>query len=390
LIGSGFSKPAGYPTTEELNIWLKKIDESEIGIDGSGRAGFLDGQKDPNASRIRPEERHLVQEFLEFYRSKILEGSDSFHYEKFYDYYVQLLRKRQWPNELVRFFHEFRTRHAGVTADDFNLLWQFHLTFSQLIADRLNKGHEHAYGANSDDQKYEKFLSLVENLGKDNRVHFHSLNHDLWMEHLATSESIRRKMDDGFEELGSPFYGELNVGRESYMVRLSRFTNEFAAPFRLYKLHGSIDRYLFHGDIQPDLVKLRRGISPVDLYKEVQTDGVYGYAGDPTNYYTDFLTGTEYKNEAYKEGTYYPRILQHFETNLVNSSALVVIGYGFKDPGINEYIETYFLPDESKRVFIVGDKRPEWKPLDLKRVHFDDKGVTGMDIDYILKNANTG
>lgn len=72
-------------------------------------------------------------------------------------------------------------------------------------------------------------------------------------------------------------------------------------------------------------------------------------------------------------------ILRHFETNLARSKALIVIGYRFGDERINEYIEKRFLADESKLVFVVGNKeKPVWRHFESKRVHFDDKGVSGI------------
>lgn len=47
-------------------------------------------------------------------------------------------------------------------------------------------------------------------------------------------------MCDGFEELGSPFYGEL---LRTYKCRLSRYTGKYTKKIRLYKLHASKDYY---------------------------------------------------------------------------------------------------------------------------------------------------
>ncbi len=386
LIGSGFSVPAGYPTTSQINQRLAKINESEICVHSSGDAWFLNGMQDPNAEWMGTEERHFVQEFLEFYQSTILGGSHPFHYETFYDYYRQALEGNRCPDELIPFFRGFRARHPAVIGDDEHLLRRFHQTFSQLIAGLLTKKPERSHLAKAYDRKYGNFLLLTERLAQSNYVHFHSLNHDLWLERLAFSDSIQCKMDDGFEEVGSPFYGELDRDGEHYMVRLSRFTNKFDARFRLYKLHGSVDRYWFQADGVPELIRLKWGMSHIHLYKELQADGVLQYVDDPFNFYPDFLTGTTHKIGKYGRGPYYPVILHHLETNLTRSKALIVIGYGFGDNRINEHIEKYFLSNEGKPVFIVDVKRPDWAHMDSARVHFDAKGVSGMDIDTITSN----
>jgi len=387
LIGSGFSVPAGCPSTSQINQRLAKIDEAEICVHHSGDAGFLNGAKDPNAAWMRTEERHFVQEFLEFYRSTVLGGSQPFHYETFYDYYQQARAGNRYPDELVQFFRDFRTRHPTTIGDDDQLLRTFNQIFSQLIANLLQKKPERFHLAKDYDRKYGKFLLLAEGLARSNHVHFHSLNHDLWLERLAFSDSIQSKMDDGFEELGSPFYGELDDNGECYTVRLARFTNKFDAPFRLYKLHGSVDRYWFQADGVPDLVKLQWGISHIHVYKEVQVDGILQYVDDPFNFYPDFLAGTTHKIGRYGRGLYYPVILHHFETNLNHSKALIVIGYGFGDPRINDYIEQQFLSDPHKPVFVVGnERRPVWEHFGSEHVHFLSGGISAMDIEFILKN----
>lgn len=385
LIGSGFSVPAGYPTTSKLNERLGKIAEHEICIHSSGDAWFLNGQQEPNAPWMGPEERYFVQEFLEFYQSTILGTSGSFHYEAFYDYYRQALQDNHCPDELVPFFRGFRVRHQSVIGSDGQLLWKFHHTFSQLIASLLRKKPEHSHLCKPYPPSYERFLLLAEALGKRNRVHVHSLNHDLWLERLAISDSIRGEMDDGFEELGSPYFGGLDRDDGHCLVRIARFTDIFTRRFRLYKLHGSVDRYWFRGDRVPDLIKVKWGVSHMHLYKEVRTNGKLEYVQSGGNYYPDFLTGTTHKIDTYGRGKYYPAILRRFKRNLVRSSALIVVGYGFRDLRINEYIEKKFLSGANKPVFVVGNKeRPDWQHFKLKRVHFQDGGVSLMNIGSIL------
>lgn len=234
-------------------------------------------------------------------------------------------------------------------------------------------------------QTYSKFLHLVEAMAKTHRVHLHTLNHDLYMEYLAHSDSIRSELDDGFEEIGSLFYGELYDKYERYKVRLSHFRNKFERQFCLYKLHGSIDFYWFQDGDEIVLIRGKRGVSHLDLYKEVARDGKLHYVRDPSNYYPDFLSGTTFKLEQYEKRSYYPIVLGHFTRNLHDSSTLIVIGYGFGDSRINEYIDN-FLKLKNKIMFIVDIKEPNMQYLQRRGVHFVDGGVSGMDMQYILKN----
>lgn len=381
LIGSGFSVPAGYPTTSEMNQRLGIINMSEICIHTNGDAWFLNGDVDQNADHMKVNERRFVQEFLKFYNRDILKGNEGFHYETFYDYYRKFIDGQEYTEDLNTFLTEFRETNG----DDHNILYEFHLTFVQLIQQLLEKDLERGHLAKPYHPNYSTFLLLVESLSKTHQIHFHSLNHDLYLEHLSISDCMHGKLDDGFEELGSPYYGKLYKKYEKYFVRLPKFTNKYVSQFCLYKLHGSIDHYWYKNANALDLIKLKREISQIDLYKEEGTDDNLRYVNDPTNYIPDFLTGVNSKVGRYVEGKYYPCMMKYFENNLNNSNTLIVIGYGFGDVKINEFIDE-FSSDDQKVMFIVGIDEPQTDLLQHTNVHFVDGGVSGMNKDFILNN----
>jgi hypothetical protein len=111
LIGAGFSKPAGYPLTRELNERLRRIDASDICVYTNGQACFLNGQVDPNAGWMELEKRQFVQEFLEFYANRVLRRPGEFHYESFYDYYSDAIDNPYHPAGLRTFCDDFCKRH---------------------------------------------------------------------------------------------------------------------------------------------------------------------------------------------------------------------------------------------------------------------------------------
>jgi hypothetical protein len=158
-------------------------------------------------------------------------------------------------------------------------------------------------------------------------------------------------MDDGFKELGSPYYGNLGV---KYKVRLPYFTNEYHEKYRLYKLHGSIDQFPFH--IQNEgietYVKIKLGIDTSDLFKEIEKDGKLAYIDDWINYHPDFLSGTTSKILRYREPWYYEKVFSHFESNLENSEILILIGYGCSDIEVNNLIREKF-DFKNKPIFVV-------------------------------------
>lgn len=386
LIGSGFSVSAGYPTTTKMNKRLRKIDASEICVHTSREAWFLNGQSDLNASWMGVEERHLVQELLEFYNAQVLTHGEGFHYETFYDYYITPYHDDSYPRNLRDFLTNYTRRYRRVS-DMHNLLMEFNDIFSQLVAKLLTKPIERVHLCRPYHPNYSAFLLLLEGLSKTHRVHIHTLNHDIYLESLSSSDSIQGHMADGFEELGSRIYAQKYEKYATYMIRLRRFTNKYDEPFCLYKLHGSIDNYWATFEDGLDLVKVPWGVSADEIRKEIAHDGDLEYVHRPADVVPDFLSGTTHKVSRYEKGSYYPVVLHHFQTNLMQSRALVVIGYGFADSRINQYLKESFLDDLSKVMFIVDVVRPATEFLDRANVRFIEGGVSGMNINMILQNV---
>ncbi|MCI0330016.1 MAG: SIR2 family protein [candidate division Zixibacteria bacterium] len=392
LIGSGFSVPAGYPTTKNINKKLQRINASEICVSSNRQAWFLNDQPDPN-SWINAEQRQFVQEFLEFYDTQVLKQGESFHYETFYDYYISAYKTGSHSEALHNFLKSFKNKYNKNfdNLDLQNLLGTFHDIFSQLLAGQLNKPLRRVHRCEPYGSECNAFLVLVGKLAQSSNVHFHSLNHDLYLENLALSDTMQGDLDDGFEELGSQLYVKKYDEYATYMIRLRRFTNKYESRFCLYKLHGSIDHYWCNFEDGFDLVKLpwTSGFLAHEIYKEFNRNGKYAYDNRSTDVVPDFLSGTTHKPNQYDRGPYYPLVHEHFKKNLTESKSLIVIGYGFGDLRINNYIEENFLTDSDKVMFVVDIERPENAYLDRPNVHFIEGGVSGMNTKTILERISS-
>ncbi len=385
IFGSGLSIPAGLPSASDLNTRLSKIDASDISIHTDGSAWFLKGQTDPNADWMRVKERNFIKKFIEFYNTEVLKGLNNFDYEEFYDYYQQLKASGDYPVTMNDLFSEF-IEGENTDADKNQLLFEFNMYFNQLIENMLFKKFHRGHLCKPYHSSYNALLHLLEKLSESYIVNMHTLNHDLYIEHLSISDGIQAEMDDGFEEVGSPYYGELFNDYARYFVRLSKFTNNYTKKFRLYKLHGSIDHYWFGYEKEYDLIKLKYGISQNDIYKEIEKENKKEYYREHLEVYPDFLSGKEYKINKYSKGDFYPKVFKHFENNLENSNSLIIIGYGFRDEEINNYITT-FLQKDSKNIFVVDVSKPTHAILDNKNVFYIEGGVVNMNYDYIIENA---
>jgi len=126
LIGSGFSVADGMPLVSNINKRLCNIKEDEFMIHSDMSAFFLNGQTNPNDWHRR-QERLFVQEFLEFYCSKIVDGQDAFHYEDFFDFYSDYRREGYEDDEhpINKFCDLFRVNHKDsfhYISDNYNLI----------------------------------------------------------------------------------------------------------------------------------------------------------------------------------------------------------------------------------------------------------------------------
>ena len=173
-------------------------------------------------------------------------------------------------------------------------------------------------------------------------------DHDLFFESFNNTAFLEGSLSDGFEELGSTYYGKLTKDSRSYMVRLQRYTGNYHGNFRLYKLHGSLDYELYYQNEKGQLLsdtylKSKYGIGSTELYKEIKNEkGDLAYENCWINYHPDFLTGTTSKIERYTEPLLFNKLFQLFKENLENADGLIIIGYGAKDEEVNRIILKHF------------------------------------------------
>jgi len=348
LIGAGFSIPGGYPKTDEINARLKNIDETDIEINSEGEAYFLSNNRKPS-DIFGQTEQLFIQEFLRFYHREILKGTKKFHYEKFFDFYTDLLRGVSSKKTAKKFsaFLEAFNREKDYTFLGNNLMY-FDKHFNQLLASYFRKKRQESdfsiltkpYSC-----YYSSFLYLLEFLKKQyEKIHFHSLNHDLLMERLSFSDVLEGDFSDGFSESDSPYYKENDSGQ---LIRLNLFVNKFDEKFCLYKLHGSLNQYYI--DNNNCMVRV-----PNNTYlgkTKIKLNGGYKYIG---KFFTpDLLSGINEKKRNYKMACYYKSVFEHFKENLEKSNNLIVIGYGLRDEGINQYIKEHFLSKKDSKMLVV-------------------------------------
>jgi hypothetical protein len=353
LLGAGFSVNKGYPTAGQLNDRITALTDKDFSVSTGGTLVISASpfEQDPFWYSSYYKGKLFTLALIDFYKQRHV-----FDYEKFYDYYQGLYKNEITDNEFDTFFVAFK--EANYADDDaLSMLYGHNNLFNQIIdwqirdssGNKYYRPVHHSYYYPG----YTGFLNCLKEWSDENIVHIHTLNHDLLFEDFNHSDWVMGGLSNGFEELGSPYYGKIQGEFATYNVRLPYFSNVFDTKLRLYKLHGSLDQYPFHTQEEgvTAYIKIKPDVSEMDLYKEVKSEnGQLAYIQDWINTYSDFLSGTTSKILRYKEPPYYESIFQRFVENLELSSSLVVIGYGCLDSEINNMIDKHF---KGKVIFIV-------------------------------------
>lgn len=360
LLGAGFSVNRGYPTAARLNEMITSLKATDFTVAQQGSVCWLEnGQEDIFAHSGNSTFKQFLLDLIAFYAAR-----HEFNYEEFFDFYTNINDPNHKDEDFKHFCDNFREKHH-IEDDNINLVSRHNSIFNQLISGFLvDRDGNHFYPRIHHMEPYNGyngFLGCIQRWGRENVLHIHTLNHDLFLESLNHTDAINGELSDGFTELGSPYYGELESGDK---IRLSCFTGMYETNYRLYKLHGSLDQYPFHsmngGGISA-YIKTKYGIGVTDFYKEEMNEqGKLQYVNDFINYFPDFLSGTTSKILRYRDPVYYEEIFKSFEANLRTSEILILIGYGCGDSEINNIIFDHF-----KGVIYLIDPFPSAKTLEF-------------------------
>jgi len=347
LLGAGFSAPMGYPIGIDLNNLLLDCNKENFAFPSNGSLAVnTDGTKPSFGYKTSYDiEFEFCFELIQYFKK----SRGSFDYEEFYDYIVDEVKNDKMVNELARPFLSTITSESSLIS---GLRKVYTQVVSYFLKDKDgNKYYDHLpYDMDRSFPGYSGVMNCISELSNDYTINIHTLNHDLFFESFNNTDFLKGELCDGFEELGSFYYGKLNVNSRQYMVRLSRYTGNYNTKFRIYKLHGSRNyEPFYHSEgglfIPETYIKTRFGIGHTNHYKEITNkDGLLDYENSWVNYHADFLVGTTSKIERYKKPLLFKKLFKLFRENLRNSEKLVIIGYGAKDRFINQMIFENFKP----------------------------------------------
>jgi len=186
-----------------------------------------------------------------------------------------------------------------------------------------------------------KGLGLISEIARStSEFDIFTLNHDLLVE--AELQKNQITFADGFSEE----IGDITAYNASWQ------RND--APVRLYKLHGSINWYLFrfkNKGFAIDRCAKAENISP-DYCKDDT-----GNLMDITQVSPSFLTGTTVKEQSYGYGLF-GELFTYFRERLSKYQTLICSGYGWGDKGVNIRLDQW-LSDGIDNKIIILHNAPE-------------------------------
>lgn len=366
-----------YPTAPQMNARLNQIRYDEIMVHTSNKAMFLNEREDPNSHWMGSIERRFTEDFLEFYNEKILDNG--FDYENFYDYYKKQYRQREYEEEFLIFCEEFKNKYQ-TNFDEQNLLHRFDYVYNQLVAQMVTKFYKHSHLCKPYKSEYRSFFELIDLIKDEAIIHFHSLNHDLFLEYLDSSDTMQDNLSSGFQEIGSNYYGN---NQDRLKVKLPFFNDKYDTKYRLYKLHGSVDNYSYNFNGDWIYLKTKYGVDTSRVFKETEKNGEPEYIRALDNYYPEFLSGKSDKILQYNSDRYYQSMFSHLEKNLQTSELLIVIGYSFEDEGINKYIKENYLANGDEDIIVIDINDPQNEITNREHTYLDLNGVSSFSVDEI-------
>lgn len=360
LLGSGFSHADGIPLMPKINKMLLEIKESEFYIDSQMNAFRLKENSQKGFTLNSIDEKFFV-EFIKYYSNTLISSPDQFNYEELIDYIEAYRRFGNNAATIHQFCQDYRNSlmtQARAIDDDNNLVYRFKIYLNKVISNMLQSSKYYESVGLMNYPPFDTFISVISELLKTYFVKVHTLNHDLLFEHIASKHvDIWQDYSDGYEELNSPYYGEISTTEritKTYHVRLKQFNANFDSNLSLYKLHGSVDTYI--ADIsQPEneQVRIKKDYGVDRIIKEVldKNTNKWSYINTIQNNYPEFLSGSTTKIIQYND-PFFELLFKRLEENLGNSDILFVIGYGFKDDGINNILIRHFLSKGKKMIVI--------------------------------------
>ncbi len=393
VIGSGFSYPRKIPGVTELGELLSKTKSDNLYYHTSQSVSrvYSTGLELSGLNRVYNE---FYEEFLIFYLGK----NTNFNYEVFFDYYYSLYRSGAYDENFKCFVENFLNNAGRENYSVKNLLRNFHNIYSHLVSDFLKVEEFYNESSHQNALLYGSFLWLINRILLGRVVNIHTSNHDLLVEDILNKSSVLQgKFSDGYTSLGSKYFAEVLFEsakiRVRHKVRLRFFSDEYKESLRLFKLHGSVDTFIFQAKDETR-IKNVPGIWDYFMEETNENGGLVYSRIHADEKYPEFLTGKKSKSSYFYEKKYFKKLFNHFRNNISECDALIIVGYGFGDELINKCILDKF--DFRNKLLIVIDVAEKESlirrlSVDIENFHYFNKSIDDLnenDVEAIMNLIN--
>ena len=356
FFGSGISFASGMPSVTQItDAALNEnwhLNTNQIFVPGLNQNPGLDDDVTPRVLQFLKEVRICAEDYLsELSRDGTVRAP---HYEDLFSLVEQASRtdRDTIPNLAVVEFQ----RRLKASTEELYTGFESSVTggegFSGLAETTCEFLHWVVHHSLSAKIQNPQGLSLISETARAvEELDIFTLNHDRLVETQIRNDGIKN-IDDGFNDLD---HGEFRVfggwkqeGREKVV--------------RLFKLHGSLDWYLYEFPGWARQYAVPTGQDAFHSHNE------RGHLVRPVEWKAAFLSGTVVKEQRYGLG-FWGALIHAFRERLGEHNRLICCGYGFGDVGINQRLQQWAndLPGENQLVILSPDSpekyltgKPPW------------------------------
>lgn len=335
ILGAGFSRNAGLPLVNEIwnKLTLEDLEEQILHFNSSEwKWKDTANEAEQNNGRLTTE-RIPIGYFLKSALTKFKELTEpeKHNYEEFYQWLLDIDILGEVWKELKEKTKEYINtefdENAYVSRQPISLR-DVIFCFIHLIDDLLWPSKPFDEYA----QLYDPYLDVIQ---QSERASIYTLNHDHILETLLEQRGI--PYSDGFSNVNSP----LRSPEDKEPIKV--FCNTFNEKVRLIKLHGSIDQYKYHYLGDTDKAGQIDYFKTLDYYAKHRAEYVDEQGIVQQNVTTaiepQFITGRN-KLNLIQSDSLYSALYSDFQRELPGSDLLVINGYSYLDPHVNDVIES--------------------------------------------------
>jgi hypothetical protein len=343
FLAAGASEPFGYPVTKQFR---KKLSTE------------LRGKFTTNPNSLISEERILLS---------ILEHDTHIDIEYILEFLKQLTKINHSYPVVVNYLksYGFGTTIPHLTIGDLGVTLNNYLDYNNYLIDlTTRKIYEYYEWREENIEKAQRIYSRLFHINDQNNKDIFTTNYDTIIEEYC-KESTERELNlvDGF--VYDPKSGNHNWISSNFDEKNDSQNNNLY----LFKLHGSLNW------------KRRR------KYGVVKLEAVERKMEHEGQYTEDLLIKPTLSPKEEEQEEPFKTLFDKFRERIVKSKICIVVGYSFRDQGINEIFDM-FMKQGGRLIIISPDATKEFEENFIEKYHPIQEGYTLLDDKVTVDGIN--